>query len=82
MLVFSMRDELVLVRQALDAGACVSLNKSSSPEVLVEAVRKVLAGVSCIVLATELARLRPGDDGGGRVHPRLADMTPRRWRSF
>ena len=80
-LVFSMHDELALVRQALDAGACGYLTKRCAPDVLVEAVRKVLSGLPYIEqsLATELARQRPGD---GTTHPRLADMTPREMEIF
>ena len=43
-LFFSMHDELPLVRQALDAGAAGYITKNSAPEVLVEAVRRILAG--------------------------------------
>ncbi len=43
-LFFSMHDELPLVRQALDAGASGYLTKNSAPEVLIEAVQRVLAG--------------------------------------
>ena len=56
-LFFSMHDELPLVRQALDAGAAGYLTKNSAPQVLVEAVRRVLAGHVYIEqsLATQLA---------------------------
>lgn len=43
-LVFSMHDEVVFVGQALQAGALGYVSKSSSPEVLVEAVRAVRLG--------------------------------------
>ena len=43
-LFFSMHDELPLVRQALDAGAAGYVTKGAAPAVLLEAVRRVLAG--------------------------------------
>ena len=49
-LFFSMHDELPLVRQALDAGAIGYLTKNSSPEVLVEAVKRTAAGHAYICL--------------------------------
>lgn len=80
-LFFSMHDELPLVRQALDAGAAGYVTKAAAPEVLVEAVRRVLAGYSYIeqALATRLACQR-GDDPYG--DPRLAGMTPREMEVF
>lgn len=80
-LVFSMHDELALVRQALDAGASGYLTKRCAPDVLVEAVRKVLAGQPFIEqsLATELARQRPS---ASPVPGRLAGMTPREMEIF
>ena len=70
-LFFSMHDELPLVRQALEAGASGYLTKSSAPEVLIEAVRRVLDGHAYIEqsLATQLA-YTPSDQ-------RLQGMTPR-----
>lgn len=80
-LVFSMHDELALVRQALDAGASGYLTKRCAPDVLVEAVRKVLAGLPFIEqsLATELARQRPS---ASPVPGRLTGMTPREMEIF
>ena len=43
-LVFSMYDEIIFVRRALDAGAAGYLTKSSAPRVLVEAVTTVARG--------------------------------------
>ena len=56
-LFFSMHDELPLVRQALEAGALGYLTKTSAPEVLLEAVKRTLAGHAYIEqpLATQLA---------------------------
>jgi two-component system, NarL family, invasion response regulator UvrY len=77
-LFFSMHDELPLVRQALDAGATGYLTKSSAPQVLIEAVRRVLAGHAYIeqALATQLACQRDAND------PRLHSMTPRELEIF
>ena len=63
-LFFSMHDELPLVRQALEAGALGYLTKTSSPQVLIEAVKRTLAGHVYIEqdLATHLACNR-GQDG-------------------
>ncbi|KMT57241.1 response regulator transcription factor [Pseudomonas fildesensis] len=75
-LFFSMHDELPLVRQALEAGASGYLTKSSAPEVLIEAVRRILDGHAYIeqALATELA-YTPRDQ-------RLKGMTPRELEIF
>lgn len=75
-LFLSMHDELPLVRQALDAGASGYLTKSSAPEVLIEAVRRMLDGHAYIeqALATELA-YTPGDQ-------RWQGMTPRELEIF
>jgi len=75
-LFFSMHDELPLVRQALDAGAAGYLTKSCAPEVLIEAVRRILDGHASIeqALATELA-YSPSDQ-------RLQGMTPRELEIF
>lgn len=53
-----MHDELPPVRQALDAGAAGYIIKSPSPDVLLDAVRRTLAGHAYIEqpLATQLAR--------------------------
>ncbi|MDQ0127061.1 DNA-binding NarL/FixJ family response regulator [Pseudomonas lini] len=80
-LFFSMHDELPLVRQALDAGASGYLTKSSAPEVLIEAVRRTLAGHAYIEqpLATQLA-CHPQQDASG--DPRLQSMTRRELEIF
>ncbi|RCL28473.1 DNA-binding response regulator [Pseudomonas sp. AFG_SD02_1510_Pfu_092] len=77
-LFFSMHDELPLVRQALDAGASGYLTKSSAPEVLIEAVQRVLAGHAYIEqpLATQLACSAQQSD------PRLQRMTQRELEIF
>lgn len=80
-LFFSMHDELPLVRQALDAGALGYLTKTSSPEVLVEAVKRTLAGHAYIEqnLATHLAC---NPLGAGSNDPRLRSMTQREFEIF
>ncbi|MCY1279819.1 Transcriptional activator protein ExaE [compost metagenome] len=80
-LFFSQHDSLPLVRQSLDAGGSGYVTKSAAPEVLVEAVRRVLAGQPYIEqpLATRLACQRPGDHGSD---PRLSGMTPREMEVF
>ena len=77
-LFFSMHDELPLVRQALDAGASGYLTKSSAPHVLIEAVRRILAGHAYIEqpLATQLACNSQQED------PRLQSMTQRELEIF
>ena len=80
-LFFSMHDELPLVRQALEAGALGYLTKTSSPQVLIEAVKRTLAGHVYIEqnLATHLACNR-GQDGSR--DPRLQAMTQRELEIF
>jgi DNA-binding NarL/FixJ family response regulator len=78
-LFFSMHDELPMVRKALEAGASGYLTKSAPPQVLLEAVRRVLAGHVYIEheLATALAR------GGQQAQdPRLQGMTQRELEIF
>jgi DNA-binding NarL/FixJ family response regulator len=79
-LFFSMHDELPLVRQALEAGAAGYLTKNSAPQVLVEAVRRVLAGHAYIeqALATQLACATNRHDSD----PRLQSMTQRELEIF
>ncbi|WP_313518125.1 response regulator transcription factor [Pseudomonas sp.] len=80
-LFFSMHDELPLVRQALDAGAAGYITKNSAPEVLLEAVRRILAGHAYIEqpLATQLA-CHPAH--GAADDPRLQNMTQREFEIF
>lgn len=80
-LFFSMHDELPLVRQALEAGASGYLTKSSAPDVLVEAVKRILAGHAYIEqpLATQLA-CHPQQ--AERIDPRLQSMTQRELEIF
>ncbi|PRN03116.1 DNA-binding response regulator [Pseudomonas sp. LLC-1] len=79
-LFFSMHDELPLVRQALEAGASGYLTKNSAPEVLIEAVQRVLAGHAYIEqpLATQLACTSHQSAND----PRLQRMTQRELEIF
>ncbi|PNG35609.1 response regulator, partial [Pseudomonas protegens] len=79
-LFFSMHDELPLVRQALEAGASGYLTKNSAPQVLIEAVHRVLAGHAYIEqpLATQLA-CTPAQNASD---PRLQSMTQRELEIF
>ena len=75
-LFFSMYDEMPMVQQALDTGALGYITKSSSPEVLIEAVRKVAAGQ--IYVEHDLAmRLAMRQQPRNQSHQRLQDMTQR-----
>lgn len=76
-LVFSMHDSDMLVRRALDLGARGFLSKSSAPEVLIDAVRRVAAGER--YLGPELPHewlTDPSPDN------RLATLTPREFEIF
>jgi len=68
------------VRQALEAGASGYLTKNSAPQVLIEAVHRVLAGHAYIEqpLATQLA-CTPAQNASD---PRLQSMTQRELEIF
>lgn len=74
-----MYDELPMVQQALDTGALGYITKSSSPEILLDAIRKVLAGQPYVEhdLATRLAMQR-----NNGLDPRLDEMTQREFEIF
>ncbi|KAA0875366.1 response regulator transcription factor [Nitrincola tapanii] len=76
-LFFSMYDELPMVQQALDVGALGYITKASSPEILLEAVRRVLAGKPYVEhdLATGLVLQRNMPAG-------LSEMTAREFEIF
>lgn len=77
-LFFSMHDELPVVRKALETGASGYLTKSAAPQVLLEAVRKVLAGQTYIEHGLATALACAGDD----QDPRLRGMTQRELEIF
>ncbi|CAG9182506.1 response regulator transcription factor [Cupriavidus pinatubonensis] len=74
-LVFSMHDSAAIVMQAMRAGAVGYLTKNSAPEALVDAVRRVAAGLR--VLSDDIASLL---DTGGQP-PHLA-LSPREFDLF
>jgi DNA-binding NarL/FixJ family response regulator len=78
-LFFSMHDELPVVRKALEAGASGYLTKSAPPQVLLEAVRKVLAGRTYLEHGLATALACAGHDG---QDPRLRGMTQRELEIF
>lgn len=80
-LFLSMHGELPLVRQALDAGAAGYLSKGATAEVLLAAVRRILAGHAYIeqALATQLA-CHAGE--ARRCDARLQGMTQRELEVF
>ncbi|GAB7550110.1 MULTISPECIES: response regulator transcription factor [unclassified Cupriavidus] len=75
-LVFSMHDSAAIVSQAMRAGAAGYLTKSSAPEALVDAVRKVAQGRQ--VLSDDVAGMV---DAGSRPPPHLA-LSPREFDLF
>ena len=75
----SMHDELPMVQQALDTGALGYITKSSSPDILLDAVKRVLQGQPYVEheLATRLAI-----QGKGGSDPRLSGITQREFEIF
>ena len=72
-LVFSMHDSPAMVTQALKAGAAGFVTKSSEPEVLVQALRRIAAG-EAPVLSPDLDRALPG---GVAPPPPHLSLSPR-----
>jgi two-component system, NarL family, invasion response regulator UvrY len=61
-LVFSVHDENVYVSRAIDAGAKGYITKNSAPEILVDAIQKIVAGGTYIELSLEkTARKHPAE---------------------
>lgn len=79
-LFFSMHDELPLVRQALAAGAMGFITKGAGREVLIEAVKRCLAGHRYIEQELAIQLACSADDS--RLDPRLECMTPREFEIF
>jgi DNA-binding NarL/FixJ family response regulator len=79
MLVFSMHDGALLVRQALEAGARGFLTKASAPECLVDAVRALHAGQRWLdpALPPDLLNREPSGEAG-----RLASLSSREFEIF
>lgn len=80
-LCFSMYDELPMVQQALDVGVAGYITKSSSPQILIDAVKAVAAGQLYIEhsLATRLATTRQSQQC---TDQRLREMTQREFEVF
>ena len=78
-LFFSMFFETPLVKQALDTGASGYITKSCSPDILLDAVKKVLQGQIYVEhdIAIKLALTRPG-----QVDHRFHDLTQREFEIF
>ncbi len=78
-LFFSMYDEVPVVTQALNTGARGYITKSCTPEILIEAVKKVATGQLYVEheLAMRLAVSRPE-----QKDQRLRDMTQREFEIF
>jgi len=78
-LFFSMYDEVPVVTQALNTGARGYITKSCTPEILIEAVKKVSTGQLYVEheLAMRLAVSRPE-----QKDQRLRDMTQREFEIF
>lgn len=78
-LVFSMHEDTVFVEQALQAGARGYITKSSAPEVLVEAVRKIASGD--IFLDAEIAQRLAFQKTRGRNTP-FENLSTREFEIF
>jgi DNA-binding NarL/FixJ family response regulator len=76
-LVFSMHDSAMLVRRAFDLGARGYLSKSSAPESLLDAVRRVHAGDNYLSADLPADLLQPGAPIG-----QLDGLTPREFEIF
>lgn len=74
-LIFSMHDNPAMVLQALKAGAAGYVTKSSEPEVLIRALRRVALGER-EVLSMDIAAAVSADAGAKPAAPHLA-LTPR-----
>ncbi|MDF3837535.1 response regulator transcription factor [Cupriavidus basilensis] len=78
-LVFSMHDSPALVAQALKAGACGYLTKSSPPDTLVDAVRLVMRGERPL---SDDVRDALGQIGGRRAEVPHLGLSPREFDVF
>jgi DNA-binding NarL/FixJ family response regulator len=77
-LVFSMHDSAMLVRRAFEVGARGYLSKSSAPDSLLDAVRRVHAGDNYLSPDLPADLLQPGTPPASR----LDGLTPREFEIF
>ncbi len=80
-LFFSVHAELSIVRQALESGARGYISKSAEPAVMIEGVRRVLAGQAYVEqsLATQLLYSKPQDS---QIDSRLDSLSARELEVF
>ncbi|MCZ6803655.1 MAG: response regulator transcription factor [Proteobacteria bacterium] len=78
-LVFSMHEEVIFVEQALQAGACGYITKSTDPQLLVEAIKRVARGEKYI--DPELAQRLAYEKSRGQDSP-LSDLSTREFEIF
>jgi DNA-binding NarL/FixJ family response regulator len=78
-LAFSMHETAAFAQQALRAGACGYVTKTSAPEVLVDAVRAIAAGRT--FLSPEMAQTLALESVAGERDP-LSVLTPREFEIF
>ncbi len=78
-LVFSMHEDVIFVEQAIQAGARGYLTKSSAPELLLDAIEKMLQGERYI--DSELAQIMAYEKSRGQDTP-LSDLSTREFEIF
>ena len=78
-LVFSMHEEVIFVEQALQAGASGYITKSTDPQLLVEAIKRLAIGEKYI--DTELAQRLAYQKSRGQDSP-LSDLSTREFEIF
>jgi two-component system, NarL family, invasion response regulator UvrY len=78
-LVFSMHEEVIFVEQSLQAGACGYITKSTDPQLLVEAIKKLSRGEKYI--DADLAQRMAYEKSRGQDSP-LSDLSTREFEIF
>ncbi len=78
-LVFSMHEDIIFVEQAIQAGAVGYLTKKSAPQLLIEAIQKVVQGERYI--DAELAQIMAYEKSRGQDTP-LSDLSTREFEIF
>ena len=78
-LVFSMHEEVIFVEQALQAGACGYITKSTDPQLLVDAIKKLSRGEKYI--DADLAQRMAYEKSRGQDSP-LSDLSTREFEIF